>query len=175
MGFNMDGYVEWRPIPGFEGRYEVSNFGGIRSVDVVVQRRTTPYTHKGRLLSQDSKKYGHRYVVLKVNGKKTHYYVHRAVLEAFAGPCPEGMECRHLDGDAANNSVENLRWGTPAENRADVIRHGNDHQLNKTECPKGHRYGEVYVRPGSGRRERICKPCQREWKRQWKQSKESAA
>lgn len=51
--------------------------------------------------------------------------VHRLVLEAFIGPRPPGMECRHLDGDKANNDIRNLRWGTPLENAADQIRHGS--------------------------------------------------
>ncbi len=50
--------------------------------------------------------------------------IHRLVLEAFVGPCPEGMECRHLDGDGTNNRLENLAWGTPKENSADRRRHG---------------------------------------------------
>ncbi len=57
-------------------------------------------------------------------GKSHVRYVHRLVLEAFVGPCPEGMECRHLDGNPRNNRVENLRWGTHRENRQDMERHG---------------------------------------------------
>jgi hypothetical protein len=46
-------------------------------------------------------------------------YVHRLVAELVYGPCPEGLECRHLDGDRANNDYKNLRWGTHAENERD--------------------------------------------------------
>lgn len=149
-------------MPDFEDRYEVSNEGEIRSLPVTVRRgRGGTYLHPGRVLRQGAKRYGHRYVVLKVGGKPTHMHVHRAVLTAFVGPCPPGMECRHLDGNAANNHLSNLVWGTPAENRQDIIRHGNDHQLNKTRCPQGHLYRETYIRPGSGRRERYCKECRR--------------
>jgi hypothetical protein len=52
--------------------------------------------------------------------------VHRLVLEAFVGPCPEGMCCRHLDGNPLNNRLGNLRWGTGRENWEDKIRHGRD-------------------------------------------------
>ena len=55
---------------------------------------------------------------------KRRWYVHRLVLEAFVGPRPEGMACRHLDGDRANNRVENLAWGTYSENERDKLRHG---------------------------------------------------
>jgi len=50
--------------------------------------------------------------------------VHRLVLEAFVGPCPDGMECRHLDSDPLNNHVGNLRWGTPKENADDRTSNG---------------------------------------------------
>jgi predicted XRE-type DNA-binding protein len=50
--------------------------------------------------------------------------VHRLVCEAFHGPCPDGMHCRHLDGSRANNTPSNLCWGTKAENEADKLRHG---------------------------------------------------
>ncbi|WP_439621469.1 HNH endonuclease signature motif containing protein [Gemmata sp.] len=57
-------------------------------------------------------------------GKRRRVNVHRLILEAFVGPCPLGMETRHLDGDRLNNRLDNLAWGTPAENAADRIRHG---------------------------------------------------
>lgn len=57
-------------------------------------------------------------------GRERQRFVHCIVLEAFIGPCPEGMECRHLDGNPANNRIGNLKWGTPAENHADSVRHG---------------------------------------------------
>ena len=49
--------------------------------------------------------------------------VHRLLLAAFVGPCPEGMECRHLDGNRLNNKLENLCWGTHYENIQDRTRH----------------------------------------------------
>ena len=57
-------------------------------------------------------------------GMYARVYIHRGVCEAFHGPCPEGMECRHLDGDMLNNSAENLKWGTPTENSHDKYTHG---------------------------------------------------
>jgi hypothetical protein len=71
-------------------------------------------------------RYAYVRVTLRVPGtpRNAHLDVHRLVLEAFIGPCPAGMECRHLDGDLANNRLENLCWGTPVENAADITRHG---------------------------------------------------
>lgn len=51
-------------------------------------------------------------------------YLHRLICEAFHGPCPDGKECRHLDGDKTNNAASNLAWGTKLENEADRIGHG---------------------------------------------------
>ena len=57
-----------------------------------------------------------------LRGKR--FSVHRLVLEAFVGPCPEGMECRHLNGDPSDNRVENLAWGTHQDNMDDRSKHG---------------------------------------------------
>lgn len=67
---------------------------------------------------------GYRRVVLCSDGKKIYRLIHRLVLEAFVGACPKGKVCRHLDGNPANNRVENLCWGTPKENEVDKIKHG---------------------------------------------------
>lgn len=57
-------------------------------------------------------------------GGRREYKVHRLILEAFQGPCPAGMGCRHLDGNPLNNRAENLRWGTQRENNHDKLIHG---------------------------------------------------
>jgi len=89
---------EWLPITGLEG-YEVSNLGRVRSPKKILKL----YTRN---------KYGHQ----RIGIKNRRYEVHRLVLETFSGPCPEGMECMHLNGIADDNRVENLRWGTRSEN-----------------------------------------------------------
>jgi hypothetical protein len=67
-------------------------------------------------------------VRLYLSGKGKSHRICRLVLEAFAGPCPEGMECRHLNGNKCNNSLDNLCWGTPKENQADRIAHGTSNR-----------------------------------------------
>lgn len=57
-------------------------------------------------------------------GKRTDYYIHRLVLVAWRGECPEGMESRHLNGDRSDNRLDNLQWGTSQENHIDKVRHG---------------------------------------------------
>ena len=73
-------------------------------------------------------KSGHRFVRFRQNGRCKKVYVHRLVLEAFTGACPEGQECLHADGDPSNNEASNLRWGTRAENCADTASHGRAHR-----------------------------------------------
>lgn len=58
------------------------------------------------------------------NNRRVRKYLHRLVLEAFVGQCPEGMQCRHLNGNAGDNRIDNLQWGTPSENNWDLVRHG---------------------------------------------------
>jgi len=69
---------------------------------------------------------GHQKIRLCKNHKFQDFYIHRLVLETFIGPCPSGMECRHLDGNSKNNSLDNLRWGTKLENENDKKLHGTD-------------------------------------------------
>lgn len=112
----------WLPVPGFEGRYEVSDFGCVKSL---------PHTRRGphgatrrfgvRILKPQPYDADGR-VQVKLGGRDRK--IHHLVLTAFVGPCPAGMECRHLDGDPTNNRLDNLAWGTHAENEADKIRHG---------------------------------------------------
>ena len=122
-------YEEWRDIPGYEGRYQASNFGRIRSVDRYV-RGQNPYTGelfmrrlKGKVLRpSDAKSNNHYFVVLghKANGSQ----VHALVALAFIGERPTGMDIRHLDGDPKNNRVDNLCYGTRTDNILDVYRVG---------------------------------------------------
>jgi len=155
--------VEWRDIPGWEGWYQVSNTGLVRSVDrTITSRRGYTYVCKGSIRKLvPCSKYGHLSVQLRRNGAVLGMSVHRAVLAAFVGPCPPGMECCHNDGDPTNNHVSNLRWDTSAANSRDKIRHGRHHLINKTRCPHGHPYDEAntYV---SKRGRRCCRECARQ-------------
>lgn len=110
----------WKPIPDREG-YEASSHGRVRSVDRVVQTSTGARRYKGQLLRPYRQPRGY---VMALLGVKNCHYVHRLVLEAFVGPCPEGMEACHNNGDRGDNRVSNLRWGTAVDNAADRDRHG---------------------------------------------------
>lgn len=68
--------------------------------------------------------------------KRRNYPVHRLILEAFVGPRPEGMECRHLNGNSFDNRIDNLKWGTPAENTEDKKAHGRIAMGNQSPIAK---------------------------------------
>lgn len=108
----------WRPVPGFEGRYEVSSHGRVMTLTTYRPHQT------GLVLRPYKNKKGYQYVSFRTNGTRKSFAVHRLVLEAFAGPCPAGMQVAHGNGDPTDNRVENLRWATSVENHADRRRHG---------------------------------------------------
>jgi hypothetical protein len=110
----------WAAIPDYEGLYEASDAGRIRSLSRLdrLGRRC------GRILKPHALPAGYLQVGLSRDGKVRQFYVHRLVAATFIGPCPEGMEVRHWDGDPANNAVPNLLYGTHKDNSADMIRHG---------------------------------------------------
>lgn len=134
-----DGLPSWWPVTGFEGLYEVSDGGQVRSLDrVVAHCHGSTKSIKGRVLRPSVRADGRSCVSLKRDGQRVIRAVHRLVLEAFVGPCPEGMEGCHEDGDPTNNRLENLRWGTHSSNMLDRVRHGNHPNTQKTHCPQEH-------------------------------------
>lgn len=108
----------WRSVRGFEGRYEVSDAGDVRTLTTYRAYLT------GRALKPYVQNKGYLYVSFRRNGRRESFAVHRLVLEAFVGPCPARHQAAHANGDPSDNRVENLRWATSAENHADRRRHG---------------------------------------------------
>lgn len=149
----------WLPVTGYEGVYEVSNAGQVRSVDRMVHRGGgTTRKAKGVILRAAPTSTGRLTVALSLDGKHRTHLVHRLVAVAFLGSPPEGTEVCHNDGDASNNRVTNLRWDTHASNMLDAIRDGANHNTRKTVCPSGHPYaGEnLIVQPDGSRKCRTC-------------------
>lgn len=131
--------TEWRPVAEFP-QYEVHYTGDVRN-------------RNGRALSPYVKNSGHYCVNLR--GKTR--YNHRLVLEAFVGPCPEGRIGCHKDDDPSNNHVDNLYWGTYADNQLDRVRNGIHTFAKRTACSQGHEYvdGSFVVYNGA----RHCLEC----------------
>lgn len=122
---------QWRPIEGWP--YLVSSWGRVKAIK--------PRTQGQGVLALQQKYKGTPQGHLKVSlvrgdrarksRNRADFGVHQLVLKAFGGPCPKGAsEVRHLNGIAWDNTVTNLAWGTPAQNRADAVRHGGDFAKN---------------------------------------------
>lgn len=150
----------WLPVTGYEGYYEVSDHGNIRSVDRVVPRGEGTLTVKGTSTAQFPDRDGYRRVNLHKDGINTLFLAHRLVMLAFGGPPTGDQIVCHNDGDPANNHVSNLRWGTHSSNMYDKRGHGTCHQISKTHCPRGHRLHGANVRV-KGVGQRCCKACNR--------------
>lgn len=146
---------QWRLIAGYEGLYEVSDHGRVRSLDRIDSRGNRAW---GRILRQEVRPTGHLRVTLCSGGTTKRIFVHRLVLTAFIGPLPVGMQACHNDGNPANNVPANLRWDTIVANARDRRLHGTDCQLRKTHCPHGHEYSaeNTYLNHKGYRRCRAC-------------------
>ena len=114
--FNIEEEV-WKDISGFEGIYQVSNLGRVRSLDRKVwnNKRKSFYSRKGKVLKPIATG-GYHCVILRKSGEYTHKRVHRLVADAFI-PNPKELEyVNHKDENKRNNSLENLEWCTPKYN-----------------------------------------------------------
>jgi hypothetical protein len=110
----------WKAIEGYEGAYEVSNLGQVRSLDRVVEGPRGPKKLKGRVLKQRTHNKGYRQLKLSKDGKKKTLLVHRLVVLAFLGPPGPGEAVDHKDGDRANNEARNLRWASQGLNNQNM-------------------------------------------------------
>lgn len=106
----------WKAVPGYEGLYEVSNCGRVRSLDRVVHRPKGDYVHKGRILKPGIASNGYYTVNLSKDGKGDTKTVHWLVAKAFL-PNPNNLPyINHKDEGRTNNHVDNLEWCTPSYN-----------------------------------------------------------
>lgn len=108
-----------KTIPGYSN-YLITKDGRIWS-----KPRVTPHGHKrkGRWLKTNKLPTGHLSICLYKNRISHRQAIHRLVLVTYVGPCPTGMECRHLNGKPDDNRLENLKWGTHSENVLDAVKH----------------------------------------------------
>jgi hypothetical protein len=153
----------WRPVPGWEGYYSVSDHGRVRSVARVINRSDgSTQRVKARVLRLGRGTKGRPIVILYASGQGLTQQVHRLVAAAFIGPCPPGLEVCHNNGDPTDNLLPNLRYDTRSENMFDKQRHGTDHQRNKVRCPWGHLLAAPNLVAVDARRgRRNCLACSR--------------
>ena len=119
---------QWRSVVGWEGFYEVSDHGRVRSVDrvihYVIHGGAATKTLVGQIMKLATHTHGYAQVSMRRQGFVQTRLVHALVLEAFVGPAPNGMEGCHDDNDKFNNRLTNLRWDTHKANCEDRTRHG---------------------------------------------------
>mgnify|MGYP002780477625 CR=1 FL=1 len=120
--------VEYRDCPNHPG-YRVGSDGSVWSCWTAAGRYKAA-TMSGVWKQKKATVARNGYCVTRVKGVL--HYVHTLVLEAFVGPCPPGMECRHFpDRDPTNNNLTNLSWGTRSRNQRDRNAHGTDNRGSK--------------------------------------------
>ena len=153
---------DWLPVVGFEGLYEVSSAGRVRSLDRVDSRG---WRFKGRVMRCATDTRGYRRVRLSRDGIQSTRLVHRLVAEAHVGPPPTSAGLvRHLNDNPSDNRVENLSYGTDADNKLDAIRNGLNVNSSKALCLRGHSLTGANKRlkvGASGRPGRQCNACLR--------------
>lgn len=120
---------QWAPVLGFEGLYEVSTTGRVKSLERVVMRSDgISYSIMERILKSYKRSSGYLHVVLRKDNTPFTRTVHRLVLEAFVGIRPACMECCHQNGVPDDNRLSNLRWDTALGNGFDRKEHGTANQ-----------------------------------------------
>jgi DNA-binding transcriptional regulator YiaG len=114
----------WKPVKNYEGLYEVSNFGRMRSLpkEWMAGWNSVTRSHKGFLLKPGKGRDGYLSVSLSKEGKIKHHSVHRIVLQSFIGESV--LDCNHKDGDKENNYLNNLEYCSTSENIKHAYRTG---------------------------------------------------
>lgn len=131
--------TKWKSYPP-DPRYQVSDSGRVIGPS---GKELTSFLHKN-------------YMRFGINNKPT--AIHVLMLESFVGPRPKGMEGCHWDDDKMNNTLDNLRWGTKADNVQDSVRNGTHVETRKTHCPLNHPLEEPNLIKMS-ERHRKCRAC----------------
>lgn len=115
----------WKDIPTHIGYYQVSDSGQIKRI------KSGKSTVVGKILQPGVDRLGYSFVILSMEGIKTQMYIHKLVMQAFVGDCPDGYEVRHMDGNPSNNNLNNLRYGTHSQNMLDKNKHSTGNRGEK--------------------------------------------
>jgi hypothetical protein len=163
----FDQLEEWRDVPGYEGEYQASSQGRLRSLDRDLvtnnQYGRCVKSLKGKVLAPAQNAAGYFFAAFKGHTVA----VHRMVCLAYHGYAPDGKWiAAHRDDDRTNNAPSNLYWASPSENGFAKVRNGLHSQANQTHCKRGHQFTKenTYL-PNSGGR--MCRACHRRWSRDY--------
>ncbi len=130
---------KWRPVVGYEGLYEVSNLGRVKSLDrdIEVQHKGEPVKlrhFKGKILKQGRRQDGYADVSLSRQGVTTLHCVHRLIAQAWI-PNPDNLDCvNHKDLDKTNNSLDNLEWVSTSDNMRHASANYSSSQIIPVYC-----------------------------------------
>ena len=125
----------WKDIEGYEGMYQVSNLGRVRSLDRYYTKPhprngvPTKYFKRGSIITNHTLRNGYTNVMLKFEGGKKNFMVHRLVAKAFVPGYFEGADVNHKDSNRQNNHADNLEWMT----RRDNLMYNNDKNASAME------------------------------------------
>lgn len=153
--------IRWKDVPGYPD-YEVSDDGQVRSKARLTRNGRGWFLRPVKMLAQSRSPKGHMNVGLYLGGKYRRHQVHRLVALAFIGPSP--LQVRHRNGKPGDNRVENLAYGTNAENQQDSLAHGTHVSIRKTHCKRGHPLtpeNTYHYVNGNGSPARRCRVCRR--------------
>jgi len=135
--FRNNSMENWKPIKGFEGLYDISDFGNIRGYRKAINGKQMLFTTPQQPITPCNDKNGYKIVRLWKDKKPYSKRVHRLALETFIGECPNGMECCHKDNNKENNKLHNLTWDTHRNNQVrdgggrSIIGKGEDNPMAK--------------------------------------------
>jgi len=120
----------WKDVVGYEGFYQVSNLGRVRSCDRYIEFHRGTRLHKGKLL-RPRERAGYLAVALSAYGIQKDKNIHILVAEAFHGDRPRGFQVNHIDADKHNNCASNLEFISPSDNTKHAYSMGRISQLGE--------------------------------------------
>ena len=116
---------QWKDIPNYEGFYQISNNGKVRSLDRYVKRKGHGVVFlNGGIRPSNKNKNGYLQIGLSKNGETKRFYIHRLVAQLFLENPLNLNEVNHLDHNKENNCVENLEWTTHKDNLIYTCKNG---------------------------------------------------
>lgn len=128
----------WKDIAGYEGLYQVSNLGRVKSLKF---RNNRGVKDRVRMMTPTDNGKGYLIVSFKVNGHRKNHYVHRLVAEHFVENLANCKYVNHIDYDTKNNRCDNLEWCTQQEN----VRYSAKNMRKPNSTPAKSATGEKYI------------------------------